>query len=208
MRQSTLRALVAEVLGDGERRVGGVPAQRRRLIGGGDDDDAALQPFLAEAVFDELARLAAAFADQADHRDVRLGVPRQHRQQAGLADAGAGENAQPLPSAACQKRVEGADAEVELALHPLAGVRRRRGIAERIAARADAQRAEPVHRLAEPTDNSAEPILAGINGIVVAAHLRPAAGADTGDGTIRHQQASPGSEADDLGQDRVRHPGR
>jgi hypothetical protein len=51
------------VLGDGERRVSRVAAQRRRLIRGGDDDDAASEPFLAEAVFDELARLAAAFAD-------------------------------------------------------------------------------------------------------------------------------------------------
>ena len=74
------------------------------------------------------SRLAAALADQADHGDVRLGVPRQHRQQAGFADAGAGEHAQALPPAARQESVDRAHAEVELSLNTLASVGRRRAL--------------------------------------------------------------------------------
>jgi hypothetical protein len=75
------------------------------------------------------SRLPAALADQADDGDVRLGMPRQHRQQAGLANAGAGENAETLSPAARQERVQRPDAEIELALHALARVRRRRRVA-------------------------------------------------------------------------------
>ena len=181
-----------------------MPAQRRRLIRGGDDDDAAPQPLLAQAVLDELARLAAALADQADDGDVRLGMPRQHRQQAGLADAGAGEDAETLSPAAGQEGVERPHAEIELALHALARVRR---LAVRCAGDSAAepmrQRPEAVHRFAQRADDPAEPAFAGINGIVVAAHFRPAARTEAGDGAVRHQQASPGAEADDLGQRRL-----
>jgi hypothetical protein len=195
--------VVAEVLGDGERGVGRVPAQRRRLVRGGDDDDAALEPFLAQAVLDELARLAAALADQADDGDVRLGMPRQHRQQAGLADAGAGVDAETLPPAARQEGIERPDTEIELALHALAGMRRRRRGAQRIAQRTQRQRPEIVRRFAQRADDPAEPAFARIDGIVVAADFRPAARTDAGDGAVRHQQAPPGAEADDLGQRRL-----
>ena len=96
---STSLALVAEILGDGEREIGGLAAHQRRLVRGGDHDDGAREARLAEIVLEELLHLAAALADEADHRDVGRGVARQHRQQHRLADAGAREDAHALAAA-------------------------------------------------------------------------------------------------------------
>ena len=48
--------------------------QQRRVIARADDHHAALQPFVAEAVFDKFQHLAAALANQRDHRNVGAGV--------------------------------------------------------------------------------------------------------------------------------------
>jgi hypothetical protein len=79
-------------------------------------------------------------------------------------------------------------------------VGRRRRIAQGIATRADAQRAQPVHRLTQRADDAAQPVLARVNGIVVAAEFRAAAGADASQGAIWHQQTMSGVEADHFGE--------
>ena len=92
-------------------------------VGGGDDDDRAGQALGAEVVLEELADLAATLADQRDHGDLGVGAAGDHRQQAGLADAGAGEDAEALAAAARRQRVEGADAERRAAGRSAGGCR-------------------------------------------------------------------------------------
>jgi hypothetical protein len=71
------------------------------------------QAFLAEDLLDEFLHLAAAFADQADHDHVGLGVARHHAQQHRLADAGTGEQAHALAAADGQHGVDRAHAHVQ-----------------------------------------------------------------------------------------------
>ena len=115
-------AAVAEILCDRQGGVGGLAADRRRLVGGGEDDDAARKAVGAEGVLDELARLAAALADQADDHDLGGAVAGHHRQQGRLPHSGAGEDPHPLAAAAGDEGVHGADAEVDLAGDPLTAV--------------------------------------------------------------------------------------
>jgi hypothetical protein len=84
-------ALVAEILGDGERHMRSLAAHQRRLVGGRDHHNRAGKTGIAEVVLEEFLHFAAAFADQPDHDDVGGAVTRQHRQRHGLADAGAGK---------------------------------------------------------------------------------------------------------------------
>ena len=79
---TTSRAGVAEPLGDPGGDEGGAQPLDRRGVGGGDDDDRAGQPLGAEVVLEELADLAAALADQGDHRDLGVGAAGDHREQA------------------------------------------------------------------------------------------------------------------------------
>ena len=62
----------------------------------------------AERVLQELAHLAAALADEGEDGRVEARGARQHGEQRGLADAGAGEDADALPGA--QRREEVDDA--------------------------------------------------------------------------------------------------
>ena len=90
-------------------------AARRRTSAGWSEvatiDDGAGEALGAEVVLDELADLAAALADQRDDRHLGLGAAGDHRQQAGLADAGAGEDAEALAAAAGDEGVHGAHAQ-------------------------------------------------------------------------------------------------
>ena len=142
-------AFVAEIFGDGERQVGGLAAHQRRLVGGGDHHHRAGEAGVAEIVLQEFLHLAAAFADQPDHRDVGRHVARQHRQQHRFADAGAGENAHALAAAAGQEGIERAHAEIERRADPAAGMRQRRRVAERIRRWPEQQRTLAVDRLAQ-----------------------------------------------------------
>ena len=99
---------------------GGPEADEGGLVGGGDDDDRAGEALGAEVALEELADLTAALADEGEHGDLGVGAAGDHRQQARLADAGAGEDAHALAAAAGDQGVEGPHAE-------RAGARRRCG---------------------------------------------------------------------------------
>ena len=109
--QHDVAALVAEVLGDRGGGEGGLDAHQRGLVGGGHDDHGAGHALGAEVALDELAHLAASLADQADDVDVGRRRAGDHAQQRRLADAGAGEDAEPLAAAAGDEGVERAHAE-------------------------------------------------------------------------------------------------
>ena len=121
----------------GERRLA---AQQRRRIRGGDHHHGARQTGLAQIVLEELPHLASPLADQGEHRDIAGGVARQHGEQARLADAGAGEQAEPLPLAARREAIERADADIQPRTQPRpvasprAGLRARGGDEGRTAA--------------------------------------------------------------------------
>ena len=124
--QQDVAALVAERLGDAGGHERRLEADQRRLVGGGDDDDRARHALGAEVLLEELADLAATLPDEADDPDVGVGAAGDLGQQAGLADAGAGEDAQALALAAGDEGVERADAEGEGLVDPGAGERVRR----------------------------------------------------------------------------------
>ena len=127
--QHDVAAAVAEPLGDAGGHEGRPQPLDRRGVGGGDDHDRAGQALGAEVVLEELADLAAALADQGDHRDLGVGAAGDHREQAGLADAGAGEDADPLAAAAGHQRVQRPHAETDLPVDPGPLERVRRGVA-------------------------------------------------------------------------------
>ena len=105
-------AAVAEIFGDGHRGLGREAAHHRAFVAGGDDGDG-LVAVVAERVVEKLAHLAAALADQRDDDGVEIGRARQHRQQRGFADAGAGEHADALAGAERREQVDDADAGLD-----------------------------------------------------------------------------------------------
>ena len=121
--QHDVAALVAEPLGDAGGGEGGPDAHEGGLVGGGHDDHRAGQAFGPEVVLDELADLAATFADQGQDDDGGVGAAGDHGQQARLADAGAGEDAHALAPTARHQGVDGAHAEGQLAVDHLAAQR-------------------------------------------------------------------------------------
>ena len=144
------------MLGDGHRRIGRLAAQQRRRVGGGHHDDRARQALGAQVVLEEFPHLAPALADQGEHRHVALGVARQHREQGGLADAGAGEQAEALALAAGGEAVERANAEIEPRSQPRAGGGLRRGNAQRARSVAPSGRA-PCPSSGRPSGSSTRP---------------------------------------------------
>src|SRR3546814_9815648 len=61
--------------------------------------------------------LSTALADQADDHDIGLREARHHAEQCRLADAGAGEQAEPLAASDRQQRVDRAHADIERRRH-------------------------------------------------------------------------------------------
>ena len=149
-------AAVAEILGDGGRRLRRQAPHHRAFVAGGDDRDGARAVF-RERPFQELAHLAAALADERHHDGVEAAGAGQHGKQRRLADAGAGEDADALAGAERREQIDDADAGLERLLDALARHRRRRraSIRHRAARRAGAARA--VDRLAERVDDAAFP---------------------------------------------------
>ena len=103
-------ALVAKVLRNRGRQIGGTQADERWIVRGGRDNDRPGQAFRAEVVLDEPPHFAAALADQPNHRHVRRSSPRHHAEQRALADAAAPKHAEPLPQARGRQRVDRANA--------------------------------------------------------------------------------------------------
>ena len=108
--QDDVLALVAEPLGDPGGGEGGPDADEGRLVGRGHDHHRAGQALGSEVALDELVDLAAALADQGDHRHRGVGAPGDHGEKARLAHPGAGEDAQPLAPTAGDEGVDGLDA--------------------------------------------------------------------------------------------------
>ena len=146
----------AELVGGLDSQLGGHQAHQRRLIRRCYDHHRAAQTFRSECMFDELAHLAAAFADQANYHHVCLGLPRDHAKQHALADAAAGEQAHALAAAQAQHAVDGTHAHIQhaddgLLLHRIDA---RRMQIQRTLAR---QGAQSVERTAQPIDDASVP---------------------------------------------------
>ena len=156
------------------------------------------KPFWPKIVRDEFLDLATALADQANHRNVGGGVARQHGKQHRLADAGRRKNTHALAVAAGQEGIDGADAKIELAAHPLPFMRRRRLSAEFIADRATPQRTFAVDRLTKGVDNSTEPGAFRKDRRLLIAQHDAAAKTNTIDWLKRHEQRLTVSKADHL----------
>ncbi len=184
-----------------ERQIGGLAAHQRRLVGGGDNHHGAGQAVGAEVVLQELLHLAAALADQPDHRNVGLDVAGKHRQQHRLADAGAGENAHALAAAAGREGIERPHAEIERAADPAAGMGGRRIVAEAIGRRPRRQRALAVDRLAHRVDDAAEPARRRPHRRRGGADDGPAAAPHPFERAERHQQRILAGETDHLAGD-------
>src|SRR5207248_10363866 len=148
---------VAEIFRYRERQIGRLPAHQGRLVGGRHHHHRPCEAVLAEVVLQKFLHLPAALADKADHADVGIDIARQHRQQDRLADAGTGEDAEPLAAAAGQEGIERADAEIKRETDALARMRRRRRVAERHRRAALRQRPLAVDRLAHRVEDPAEP---------------------------------------------------
>ena len=86
--------------------MGGLQALHGGTLRGRHHHHRAFEALLADVVLDELAHLAAAFADQREHVDVGVGVAQQHRQQRALAAARRREDAHALAFAAREQAVE------------------------------------------------------------------------------------------------------
>ena len=118
--QQHVVAAVAEIFGDRGRQPRAVQAHQRRVVGRRRHHHGAAAPFRPEDALDEFLHFAAALADQPDDDDVGAGVARHHAEQHGLADAGAGEQADALAAADRQQRIDRAHADVERLLDRLA----------------------------------------------------------------------------------------
>jgi hypothetical protein len=196
--QHHVAALVAEVLRDRGGGEGRLDAHERGLVGGRHDDDRARQALGAEVALDELAHLAASLADEADHVDLRRRRAGDHAQQRGLADARAGEDAEPLAATARHEGVQRADAERHALGDPraLERIGRRDLRRARLAGR---QRAEAVERAAEAVQRAAEQAVGDVHAQRAPGGADGRARSDPRRVAQRHQKRATRAEADDLG---------
>jgi hypothetical protein len=105
--EQDILAVVPERLRDRRGDFGGFQAKQGRLVRSGDYDAGTRQAFGPELLVDEFLNLAASFADQSDHVHVGGRVAGDHRQERGLAHAGAGEDPEALALPGGQESVEG-----------------------------------------------------------------------------------------------------
>jgi hypothetical protein len=114
------------MLRDRHGGVGRFAAHQRLHVRRGGHDHGARQALGTQIVLEKLADFASAFADQRQDDHIAHGIAGQHGQQARLADAGAGEQADALTLAAGGKGVEHVHAEIEPWSEPGAAVGFRR----------------------------------------------------------------------------------
>ncbi len=98
-------AAVAKIFGDARRRLWREAAHRGALVAGRDDRDGA-GAVVGQRVVEELAHLAPALADERRSPPCRNPASREHREQGRLADAGAGEDSDPLAGAKRREEVD------------------------------------------------------------------------------------------------------
>ena len=110
-------ALIAKVLGNQVRHVGGFEAQHRRHVGGCRHHHRLGQAFFAQRLADESLHFAAPLAHQADHHHVSLGEAGQHAQEHTFTHAGAGHQTNALTPAQCEQAVDGFDAHIQHAVN-------------------------------------------------------------------------------------------
>ena len=108
-----LLPLGLEILGDGGGDIGPPHPHQRRLVRCGNHHHRFFEPFLLQILFDELAQFPAPLADQGDDIYVGFSIARDHAEQGRLTHPGAGHDSHPLPFAAGQKAVDGADPQIE-----------------------------------------------------------------------------------------------
>lgn len=191
-------ALISEIFSDGERDVGGLAAHEGRLIASCDDDDGAFKALLAKIILEELLHFAATFTDQANDGDVGVGVFGHHGEEDGFTDTGAGEDAHTLALAGGEESVDGADAEVELRAHALAGMWRRRFVFEGDGVSATWQRPFAIDGLREAIDDAAEPAFVREDDWVLVLYDSFAAKADAFEGAEGHEERVFIAETDDF----------
>ena len=133
----------------------------------------------------------AALADQPEHEHVGIAVARQHRHQRRLADARAGKDPHPLPTATGREKVEAAHPEVQPRAEPLAPMRRRRSRQQGIGGGARWQRRAVVERPRERVDHAPDPARARSHALQPAHRRHPRAAADACEFAER-QQVDPG----------------
>jgi len=195
--------LVAEMLGDRQRRPCRLAAHQRGLVRCRDDDDAARAAVGPQIVLDEFLHLAAALADQPDHRDVAVGPAREHRQQHRLAHPRSGEQPEPLPLAKRDEQVERVDAGFQLGTDPRAVRGGGRRGADRPSLQSVGQCAASVDRPAEPVDHPPEPGVIGAERDLLRGEHRVRAGGQPLRIAERQAVRDPGVERGDLGIERT-----
>ncbi len=198
--QYDVLAAVAEVLGDPRGDEGRAQSLDRRRVGRGHHDDGTGESLGAEVVLDELPDLAASLADQRDHRDLGVGAARDHRQQAGLADAGAGHDAEPLTAAAGDQGVEGAHAEPDLVVDPRAAERTGGGVLHRHAGER-VERGATVDGVAEAVEDTATQRVADTDLQRSAGAVHRGADGQPGGRSEGQADQAGGAAGDDLGED-------
>jgi hypothetical protein len=62
---------------------------------------------------EKAGELATPLADQPEHQGIGIAVARQHREQGGLADPGAGEDAHALAFPTRREQIEGAHSQIQ-----------------------------------------------------------------------------------------------
>ncbi len=126
-----------------------------RVICRNGDHDRAAAILGSENALDEFFHFTAALADHPDDDDVCARIARHHSQENALTHAAAGEQADALSAADCQKGVDGSNADVERFGDGLA-LQRIDGFAGESYGRFAIQRAEAVQRLRRTVDDSSQ----------------------------------------------------
>ena len=131
-------------------------SQGGRVRGFG-NDDRTLAAFGTENILDEFARFAPPLADQADHDDIGVTGPCQHRHQHRLADARAGKDAQPLAAPHRHESVENTHTQIQSLTQTGAAMGAGRIALQRIGDTAFGQRRSVIERAAETVQHPPQP---------------------------------------------------
>src|SRR5690606_36229671 len=147
-----------------------------------------------------LFRSATALTHQTDDDNFRLGETRHHAEQHAFADAGAGKQAQALPLADGQRRIDGANADIEHFADRLA-LQRVDYRPFEIDDLAAAERTFAVERATGTIDDAAEQLRTDLNMVGALQRHDAGAGLQTVEFFGGHQKHAVVGKTDDLGFD-------